>query len=94
MGGAEASRGVEALKPKHGPRALLHLAVVLLQEVIRVPRRTMGDCGPELKPNRAGVGAVAVRGDAEWTALANELCRAEEGPRGGKVTGLTQARVQ
>jgi len=70
MGGAEAGRGVEAFKPEHDARALLHFAVVLLQEVIGVPGRMMGDRGPELEPNRAGVGPLLIRGHAERTAFA------------------------
>src|SRR5262249_10033425 len=94
MGGAEAGRGVEALKPEHGARSLLHFAVVLLQQVSGVPCRTMGDRGPQLEPNRAGVGPMTIRGHAERTALAEQAHGPKERASGRQVTGLTQADVE
>src|SRR5262245_50206767 len=57
---AEAGGRVEPFETQHGAEAVLNRSVSLFKQVIGIPRRAMGHGRPELEPNRAGVGAVAI----------------------------------
>src|SRR5215813_15481270 len=89
----EARRGVEALEAEHRTGTLLHLAVILLQQVISVARRPVCDGRPKLKPDGPGVGTVTVRGNPQGTPLADHPRGTEECASGGEVTGLAQADI-
>ena len=84
---AETCGRVGPFAPEPGAEALLDRSVTLFQQVIRIPRRAMGQGRSELQAEGPRVGPVAVGGDTERAALADEPRRAEEGPRGRRVTG-------
>jgi hypothetical protein len=60
----EAPSGVKGFAPTQGTGALLNTAVVPLQMVIHIAVRPVHHPLPDTISKRAGVGIVAIRGDA------------------------------
>ena len=57
----EASRRLKALKPEDGTKAVFHRAMALLEQSVGVAGRAVWDGGPELQPERTGLGLMAIR---------------------------------
>src|SRR5262245_7165191 len=68
--------------------------MILLQPIIGIAYRTVDHGGPELEPECAWIGAMAIGGDTARTALAKQTHRAEEGTGSREIARLTEANVK
>jgi len=68
--------------------------MTLLQQIIGVAGRAVRDDWPKFKAQGSRVGALAIRGDAQWAPRADQAGGAEESPGRRKVTRFTEPDIQ
>jgi hypothetical protein len=91
---AEPRSGGEGFEPAHRPKALLDSAMILLQMILQIAVGPVRHPVPKDVPNSAGVGLLAIGGDAVWDDAGHDPGRAEEGLGCREVPRIAEACVK